>query len=401
VGVLVAMTLTACSDEDDRSIVRPAESPPTNPDPTTTTTRARPRNTSSTIPPAPDLANADVALTPVADGLASPVALAWRSGDERMYVAEQAGRVRVVGTDGRVSADPVLATEVSNGNEQGLLGIAFSPDGTKLYVHYTDPQGDSHIDEYAMSGDIADPATRREVLFQDQPFANHNGGQVSFGPDDMLYIGFGDGGLAGDPQGNAQKLDTMLGKILRIDPRASGGNAYRVPADNPFADRSGVRTEIWMYGLRNPWRFSFDRETGDVWIGDVGQNAFEEIDYAPAGDTGINWGWDAREGFAPFEGPSPASARDPLLAPSQDDGNCAIIGGYVYRGRAIPALNGAYVFGDSCRSPLVGVVRDGDDVADQRDLGVEVESLTSFGEDPDGEVYAVARGGTVYRLTPG
>jgi glucose/arabinose dehydrogenase len=399
--VLAALTLTSCGDDDNDNPARPAESPPTSPAPATSTRPRPPATTSTTTVSGPDLANVRVRLAPVAQGLDSPVALAWRRGDERMYVAEQSGIVRAVDANGTVSREAVLSIGVSRGNEQGLLGIAFSPDGTKLYVHYTDPAGNSHVDEYTMDGDVADPSSRREVLFQSQPFPNHNGGQVSFGPDDMLYIGFGDGGAAGDPQNNAPNLNTLLGKILRIDPNASGGNSYAVPSDNPFVGQSGARTEIWMYGLRNPWRFSFDRENGDVWIGDVGQGAYEEIDYAPAGDAGIDWGWNAQEGFETYKGPPREGARDPLLAPSQDDGNCAIIGGYVYRGAAIPALNGVYVFGDSCRSPLVGVVREGNEVADQRDLGVEVESLTTFGEHSDGELYAVAREGTVYRLTAG
>jgi glucose/arabinose dehydrogenase len=342
-----------------------------------------------------------VALAPVASGLDSPVALAWREGDARLYVAEQSGRVRVVGTDGRLAPTEVLSISVSGGNEQGLLGIVFSPNGNQLYVDYTDPQGDSHVVEYTMRGDVADTSTRRELILQDQPYPNHNGGQVVFGPDEMLYITFGDGGSAGDPQNNAPNLNSLLGKILRIDPRPSASAPYRVPADNPFVNRGGVRTEIWMYGLRNPWRFSWDRETNEIWIGDVGQNQFEEIDFARAAESGIDWGWAAREGFAEYKGARRPGARDPLLAPTHGDGNCAVIGGYVYRGRAVPALNGVYVFGDSCRPQLVGVVERDGALADQRDLGVDVPDLTTFGEDPQGELYAAARNGTVYRITRG
>jgi glucose/arabinose dehydrogenase len=344
-----------------------------------------------------------VRLESVASGLKSPVALAWRNGDARMYVAEQGGRVRIVGTNGRALATPVLSIDVSDGNEQGLLGLDFSRDGTKLYVDYTDPQGDSHIVEYTMRGDVADTATRRQLIFQQDPFPNHNGGQVTIGPDNMLYITMGDSGSAGDPNNNAQNLSTLFGKIWRINPRPSGSSPYTVPADNPFVGRGGgVRTENWMYGLRNPWRFSWDRANGDVWIGDVGQNKYEEIDYVPAAQAaGGNWGWSPREGFHEFKGPRPTGARDPLVETSHDDGNCAIIGGYVYRGTASPSLNGIYVFGDSCRAPLVGVVQRGGRVVDQRDLNVKVPDLTTFGEDPQGEVYAVARGGTVYRLTAG
>ena len=298
---------------------------------------------------APNLSSVRVRLASVASGLESPVALAWRKGDARMYVAEQPGRVRIVGTDGRVVATPVLSIDVSNGNEQGLLGLTFSADGTKLYIDYTDPKGDTHIVEYAMRGDVANTATRRELIFQPDPFPNHNGGQVTIGPDNMLYVTLGDSGSSGDPNNNGQSLKTLFGKIMRIDPHASGSSPYTMPADNPFVGRGGgVRSEIWMYGLRNPWRFSFDRATGDVWIGDVGQNKYEEIDYAPAGrwaSTGV--GARARASTS-SRASRPAGARDPILETSHADGNCAIVGGYVYRGRAIPALDGVYVFGDDC-----------------------------------------------------
>jgi glucose/arabinose dehydrogenase len=223
---------------------------------------------------------------------------------------------------------------------------------------------------------------------------------VIIGPDGMLYIGFGDGGSAGDPNGNAQNLGTWLGKILRIDPRPRAGAPYTVPADNPFVGRAGARPEIWMYGLRNPWRFTFDRQTGDVWIGDVGQNSYEEIDFAPAGDTGANWGWNLREATHEFRGAQPPDGRDPIVETKTGEDNCAIIGGYVYRGRAIPRLHGAYVYGDNCNPAVVGVVQRDGRVVEQRTIG-EVEDLTSFGEDPQGEVYALSRAGTVYRLVEG
>jgi glucose/arabinose dehydrogenase len=333
----------------------------------------------------------------VASGLDSPVAIAWRRRDTRLYVAEQGGRVRIV-DGGRVLPNPVVTIAVSHGNEQGLLGLAFSADGTKLYVDYTDPAGDSHVDEFTMHGDVA--SNRRQLLIQDQPFANHNGGEVLVGPDGMLYIGFGDGGSAGDPNGNAQNLGTWLGKILRINPRRSGSAPYTVPADNPFVGRRGARAEIWMYGLRNPWRFTFDRATGDMWIGDVGQNVYEEIDYGRAGENGVNWGWNAREGLHSFKGNRPAGARDPVVEISHADGSCAVVGGFVYRGSAIPALAGTYVFGDNCRAALVAVRVSNGQVVTKRDLGVDVEGLTTFGEAPNGDVYAGARGGRIYKLVP-
>jgi glucose/arabinose dehydrogenase len=343
-----------------------------------------------------------VALAPVVSGLDSPVALAWRAHDTHMFVAEQSGRVRVVDANGGLSPTPVLTVgPLSRGNEEGLLGITFSPDGSKLYVDYTDPANDTHVDEYTMRGEIAAASTRRQILVQPQPYSNHKGGEVITGPDGMLYIGLGDGGSEDDPDHVGQNRTTLLSKILRINPAPKGNAPYSVPADNPFVGQSGVRPETWMWGLRNPWRFSFDRTTGDLWIGDVGQNKYEEIDLARAGEKGINWGWSAREGFHAFRGASPKDARDPLLETRHADGNCAIVGGYVYRGRAIPTLDGVYVFGDDCRANLVGVVAANGRVVAQRDLGPTVSQLTTFGEDPAGEIYAVARGGTVFRLTAG
>jgi glucose/arabinose dehydrogenase len=392
----VAFLLAACSNGGSGDESRPSTAPPTSPAPTTTTSSTAAAGTTTTL--APDLAAASVALEQVASGLESPVAIAWRGDDDaRPYVAEQRGTVRVVAPNGEAAGDPVLRVGVSGGNEQGLLGLAFSADGTKLYVNYTDPDGDTHVDEYTMRGDVAEPSTRRKLLFQPQPFANHNGGHLILGPDGMLYVGLGDGGGGGDPNNNAQSLGTWLGKILRIDPRPADGAPYTVPADNPFVGRRGARPEIWMYGLRNPWRFSFDRQTGDLWVGDVGQNRFEEIDYSPAGDTGINWGWNLREGAHEFRGDQPAGGRDPIVETPTGNGNCAIVGGYVYRGSAIPLLRGAYVFGDNCNPALTGVVQRDGRATTQRTIG-EVENLTTFGEDPQGELYAVSREGTVYRV---
>ena len=230
-------------------------------------------------------------------------------------------------------------------------------------------------------------------------FPNHNGGEVIFGPDGDLYIGVGDGGSGGDPNGNGQNTNVLLGKILRIDPTPSAGLPYTIPADNPFAGQAGKRGEIWMYGLRNPWRFSFDRTTGEMWIGDVGQDLYEEVDVAAAGQKGTNFGWNQREGFHPYNGGAkPAGAQDPLFEEPHTNGYCALIGGYVYRGTAIANLNGAYIFGDDCRSNLVGVVQSGGQVTAQQDLGPSVSWLSTFGEDPNGELYSVSLLGTVYKI---
>jgi len=394
VAVLSAFGV-ACSSSRSSTTPNPQPtiSASTSPAPTTTTVATTPTNL-------PDLATVNITLATAATGLASPVALAWRRNDDRIYVAEQRGDVRIVDTDGHVIATPVLTLSgLSHANEEGLLGLTFSPDGTKLYVDETLANNDTRVDEYKMKGDLADPASRRAVLLVEQPSNNHKGGEVTFGPDGMLYIGLGDGGFEDDPDNLGQTTNTLLSKILRIDP--AGGFPYTIPADNPFVGRAGYRPETYMWGLRNPWRFSFDRATGDLWIGDVGQDTYEEIDYVRAGEKGLNFGWSAREGFHAFKGAEPAGARDPLLEVAHSTGACAIVGGYVYRGRAIPALRGVYVFGDDCRPQLVGVVQQDGRVVDQRDLGPTVDQLTTFGEDHDGELYAVSRTGTIYRLVAG
>jgi glucose/arabinose dehydrogenase len=316
-----------------------------------------------------------------------------------MFVVEQTGLLRAV-TNGHADSTPALdlRANLSHGNEQGFLGATFSPNGSRLYVDYTDRKGDTHVDEYKMRGTVADPSTRRQVFFVYQPYPNHNGGEVIFGPDGMLYIGLGDGGSAGDPHGNAQNLAAPLGKILRIDPTPVAGSSYTVPNDNPFVARKGAFREVWMWGLRNPWRFSFDRATDDVWIGDVGQNKYEEIDFAGKGQQGINWGWSAREGFHKFKDASPTGAREPIVEETHADGWCAIVGGYVYRGHAIPALDGVYLYGDNCRTGVEGLVQRNGKASAQRALGLDVQSLTSFGQDNTGELYIASRRGTVYKL---
>jgi glucose/arabinose dehydrogenase len=333
--------------------------------------------------------------------LEQPLGMAVRDGDPSLYVAEKTGRVMAI-RDGRVDPQPVLDLRgrVSLGGEQGLLGLAFSPDGRHLYINFTDVAGDTRVVEYRMQDGRADPGSRREILFVDQPFSNHNGGNLAFGPDGYLYIGLGDGGSGGDPFGNAQSPETLLGKMLRIDPRPEGGRAYRIPPDNPFVNRSGVRPEIWALGLRNPWRYSFDRETGDLWIADVGQSAREEVNFQPASsDGGENYGWDRYEGTLPFEGGGLPEAVPPTLEYGRARGG-TVIGGYVYRGSRIPGLRGAYVFGDFFEPALRAAVRDGRRVGVQTELGVDVANLSAFGEDHDGELYALSLSGPVYRLAP-
>jgi glucose/arabinose dehydrogenase len=303
--------------------------------------------------------------------------------------------------DGEVDSSPVLdlSDVVSQGGEQGLLGLAFSPDGARLYTNHTDLDGHTHVTEWTMRGGRVDPGSRRQVLFVEQPFDNHNGGHLAFGPDGYLYIGLGDGGSGGDPMGNAQSLDTLLGKMLRIDPRPQGARPYGIPDDNPFVGRADARPEIWAFGLRNPWRYSFDRDTGDLWIGDVGQGAREEVDRLPAGSGGgQNLGWDRLEGTLPFEGEEPPDAVPPVFDYGRDRGR-TVIGGFVYRGGRIPGLVGAYVFGDLFVSDLRTVRIEGGE-ARESELGVAVENLASFGEDAAGELYAVSLSGPVFRIVP-
>jgi glucose/arabinose dehydrogenase len=251
-----------------------------------------------------------------------------------------------------------------------------------------------------MDGQRADPGSERSLLHFEDPFPNHNGGQLAFGPDRRLYIAFGDGGSGGDPLGNGQSLGTLFGKILRIDPRPAGGRPYGVPPDNPFVGRDGARPEIWDYGLRNPWRFSFDAATGDLWIGDVGQNAYEEIDHEPAGEGGRNYGWNRREGLHAYNGGDrPDGAVDPVIEYSHASG-CTVIGGFVYRGRRISGLQGAYLYGDYCAGWVRAARAPGGRIAEERDLGLQVPSLSSFGADANGELYALSLGGDVYRIAP-
>ena len=349
-----------------------------------------------------NLAEVRVRLEQVAV-LEQPVALAVRPGDPKLYVAEKVGRV-VALRKGNAEPEVVLdlTQEVSLGSEQGLLGLTFSPEGKYLYVDYTDTNGDTRIVEFAMTDGEVDASSRREVLYVAQPFSNHNGGQLAFGPDGYLYVGLGDGGSGGDPNGNGQSLSTLLWKILRISPRPSGGKPYGISPDNPFVGEADARPEIWAYGLRNPWRFSFDLKTGDLWIGDVGQDAWEEIDFEPANSKGgRNFGWNLFEGSHPFAGDSDGvEVVMPVYEYSHGDGVCAVTGGYVYRGSQIPALDGAYVFADFCTARIEAFTLVDGRATPPVELGPVVENLASFGEDASGEVYVLSLSGPVYRLVP-
>ena len=310
----------------------------------------------------------------------------------------------------QVQTTPLLdiSDEVINEGERGLLGMAFSSDGRKLYIDFTrQPDGHTVVLEYEL-GDrtTIDEDSRREILFVEQPFANHNGGQLVVGPDGFLFVGLGDGGSGGDPEGHGQDTSTLLGSILRIDPEggAEDGPAYGIPPGNPFADGEDGAPEIWLYGVRNPWRFTFDAATGDLWVGDVGQNAYEEIDRLPAvggfeAGKGANLGWNEMEATHSFDGgENPPGAVLPIFEYGRDAG-CSITGGYVYRGDDIPGLEGAYVYTDYCSAGIRGLQVDGDTVIDSRTWDLPVEQLYSFGQDDDGELYLLLASGPVLKLT--
>jgi glucose/arabinose dehydrogenase len=408
VAIALLLLAGACGSDDDDG---ERAAPTTGPAPSTTTTAGPAAST--TAPPASTTTS--TSSTTGGDATGPPpqvratelarfdaaLGLAARAGDDNLYVAEQGGRVRAV-RQGQTDAAVVLdvSAEVSSGGERGLLGLAFSPDGSRLYVNYTDREGDTRVVEYAFAGGRADAGSRRLLLTVEQPFANHNGGHLAFGPDGMLYIGLGDGGGGGDPMDNGQRLDTLLGKILRIDPRAGGGQPYTVPPDNPFVGRDGARPEIWAYGLRNPWRFSFDRAGGTLWIGDVGQNSREEVDRAgPGSKGGENYGWNRFEGSRPFQGRAPGNHVPPVYDYGTGNGNCAVTGGFVYRGQRIPGLRGRYVFGDYCRGEVLALVPDGNAMRAVA-IGPRLRNLASFGEDGAGELYVISTTSGLLRLDP-
>ena len=352
----------------------------------------------------------DLVLDTVVSGLASPVVVTHASdGSGRLFIVEKAGRIRVV-DNGALLATPFLDIDPevnSSGFEQGLLGLAFDPDyatNGDFYVYYTRADNATVLAHYTASPPSSNVAgTTGTVLWsQPQPAANHNGGQLAFGPDGYLYIAVGDGGIQGDPNDYAQSLNTWLGKILRIS--VSGVAAYSVPAGNPYIGVPGALPEIWQPGLRNPWRFSFDRLTGDLFIGDVGYNNWEEINRAvAAGGGGENWGWRCYEGAHPFNttGCGPITDYEmPILEYAHSLGRCSVTGGYRYRGLGSPSLFGAYLFGDYCTGDVWAGVEDrgtGMWTAVDLDFPQGLSGLTTFGEDEAGEVY-VAAGSTVYRF---
>jgi glucose/arabinose dehydrogenase len=320
--------------------------------------------------------------------------------DGTVWIAERGGTVRPLGDQGL--GEPVLdiTGETTTDGECGLLGIAFDEAFAHLYLSYTDLACDTVIARIDVVDGELRPETRTTLLTQEQPFPNHKGGDITFGPDGMLYIGLGDGGSGGDPFGNGQNIGTLLGKLLRIDP--AGGEPYAIPPDNPFAGNPDAREEIWAYGLRNPWRFSFDAATGDLWIADVGQSDREEIDWIAAGTgAGANYGWSIMEGTRQYsEDDEPANHVPPVYEYETTDTRCSVTGGYVYRGTGIPELDGWYVFSDYCEGQIRAIRLGEGAVAEEADLEVNGGRVVAFVQDPDRELYALDLDGPIYRLEP-
>lgn len=400
--LLLVLFIAACNGQNTLTSVPSTPTtdavPPTSASPTTLPSTETPGQDPATETPSsagtfPD-PNAYTWQTLVTD-LQRPVDL-QADGSGRLFVIEKVGRIRIIENDQLIDTPFLDISERvgSDGNEQGLLGLAFHPkyqENGRFFLNYTDTSGDTVIARFQVSDDpnVADPASEVKLLGLDQPFPNHNGGVLVFGPDGYLYAGLGDGGAAGDPRGNAQNTEVLLGKILRLD--VDSAEPYAIPTDNPFGD------EIWVYGLRNPWRLSFDKATGDLYIGDVGQGDWEEIDFLAAGSPGgANFGWDFREGAHDFEGGGPEGMIDPVAEYSHPEGGCSVTGGYVYRG-SMPEWNGIYLYGDYCTGMIWGLIRTDNGWQNQLLFDLDL-TLTSFGQDETGELYLVSDSGEILRL---
>ena len=379
----------------------------TPPPPSSTLTVAPPTTISDTPVPSPISSTPTSASTTtfpdpnaytwqmIISGLQRPVDL-QTDGSGRLFVLEKPGRIRIIENDQLIETPFLdISDRVgSGGNEQGLLGLAFHPQyaqNGRFFVNYTDKNGDTVLARFQVSSDpnVADPNSEVKILGVDQPFANHTGGGLVFGPDSYLYAGLGDGGSQGDPFGNAQNTGVLLGKILRLD--VDSAEPYAVPADNPFGN------EVWVYGLRNPWRFSFDKSTNDLYIADVGQNTWEEIDFLPAGSPGgTNFGWNFREGAHDYKGGGPAGMVEPVAEYSHSEGGCSVTGGYVYRG-SLPEWNGIYLYADYCKGLIWGLIQSDGGWQSQPLFDLDV-TITSFGQDSSGELYILSDSGSIFRL---
>jgi glucose/arabinose dehydrogenase len=414
-GSSAAPTTTPSSPTAEQTAATLAPQTPATPAPQTPATPAGSMSPPSASPAPGSSAGAPgpfdphalrIDIQPFAQGLDAPVFVTGTGdGTGRLFVLEQPGRIRIVGTDGSVAPTPFLdiADRLISGGERGLLGLALHPDyatNGRLFVDYTrSPDGATVISEFQAKGDSADPASERILLTIPQPFANHNGGMVAFDPRGMLMIGMGDGGSGGDPEGNGQNRQALLGKVLRID--VDGKKPYDLPADNPFLQAANTRPEIWDLGMRNPWRFSFDRQTGDLFIGDVGQDSWEEIDVERAGTGGLDYGWNLMEARHCFLGDcDPSGLTLPVAEYSHADG-CSVTGGYVYRGSKFPLMFGGYLFSDYCSGtiwafPAVTALANGS--AAPVVVGSAGFSVSSFGQDDDGELYVADLAGRVLKV---
>jgi glucose/arabinose dehydrogenase len=360
---------------------------------------------SDSKPTEPEPLPAALAVTQVVAGLSSPVFLTAPPGDARLFVVEQPGRIRII-ENGALVTNPFLdiASVVASGGERGLLGLAFHPRYSTngfFYVNYTGLDGHTRVVRYTVSStdrNVANAASAKLIIRVDQPYANHNGGMIAFGPDDMLYIGMGDGGSGGDPQNHAQTRSDLLGDLLRLN--VDVGDPYTPAAGNPFLSTPNVLPEIWAYGLRNPWRFSFDRTGGNLYIGDVGQDAREEINVVAATQGGQNYGWKIMEGTQCYA-TTPCSQTG-LTLPVLDYGHsgaCSVTGGYVYRGSAIPGIVGHYFYSDYCGGWLRSFRYVGGAATEQHDWGLALGDVLSFGQDDAGELYILTgNGGRVLRI---
>ncbi len=346
-------------------------------------------------------------LSPFASGFSAPLNI-QHAGDERLFVVEQGGLIKILNPDGTVNSDPFLnlSGSISSGGERGLLGLAFHPDYVNngyFFVNYTDPNGDTQISRFSVDAqdpDLADSNSELAILTVVQPYSNHNGGCIAFGPDGYLYIGMGDGGSGGDPQDFGQNNNSLLGKMLRLDiDTPSGGENYSIPVDNPFFGSTTEAQEIWAYGLRNPWKFSFDRDNGDLWIADVGQNAYEEINHVVSTEAGINYGWRCYEGNAAYNTNNcadPSTMEFPVAVYPHSLGS-SITGGYVYRGGISSPLVGHYLFADFVSGYMGILDPTNNQVVDEQNFS---QNWASFGEDIAGELYVCAFNGVVYKIEP-
>ncbi len=374
----MALSLSACSEDEALSQRQPSP------------------------PPVGDIA---LATETVATGLSSPLYLTAPAGDARQFVVEQRGRILVL-ENGNLLPVPFLdiSGKITSGGERGLLSMAFHPRYATngfFYVNFTDLNGDTRVERYRVSGNrnAADPNSAKLIITIAQPFANHNGGLVMFGPDGMLYIGMGDGGSGGDPQGHGQNLQSLLGKILRLN--VDSADPYGIPQDNPYTGGGG-RPEIWASGMRNPWRFSFDRVGNSLYVADVGQNMWEEVSAVSTETAGLNYGWNAAEGNHCFASPTCnlSGFVRPVLEYGRNQG-CSVTGGFVYRGNRMPALAGTYFYSDYCSGWLRSFRLINGVATEQREWAVgDLGNVLSFGEDSAGELYVLSTDGRVYRLVP-